>query len=104
MKKNRPGVLLSVLCQPSDTAKLEEILFQETTTLGVRQTTVSRSKLARTKHTVQTAWGSIDGVLATLPSGEQRFSPEYESCRAVAEQHGVPLQSVYAAAQHAFGY
>ncbi|HEY2760297.1 MAG TPA: nickel pincer cofactor biosynthesis protein LarC [Pirellulales bacterium] len=104
MKKNRPGVLLSVLCQASDAAKLETILFQETTTLGVRRTTVSRSKLLRTKHTVQTAWGPIDGVLAALPHGQQRFSPEYESCRAAAEQHHVSLQSVFTAAQNAFSH
>jgi pyridinium-3,5-bisthiocarboxylic acid mononucleotide nickel chelatase len=104
MKKNRPGVMLSVLCQPSDAAKLETILFQETTTLGVRQTTVIRSKLARTKQTVITAWGPIDGVLAILPNGQQRFSPEYESCRAAAEQHHVPLQNVFNAAHAAFGH
>ena len=102
MKKNRPGILLSVLCRPSEAAKLETILFQETTTFGVRHTTVSRNKLARTKHTVQTAWGPIDGVLATLPNGQQCFSPEYESCRAIAERHSLSLRAVFEAAIRAY--
>ncbi len=102
MKKNRPGVLLSVLCPLGDAVKLEAIIFRETTTLGVRRMAVSRRKLARKPHQVNTPWGPIDGVLATLPMGKQRFSPEYESCRAVAAKHGVALRSVYEAAQRGF--
>ena len=73
MKKYRPGVLLSVLCRPADSAALEAIIFRETTTLGVRRSTVSRSKLPRIAHQVQTRWGAIDGVLATLLGGERRL-------------------------------
>ncbi len=93
MKKNRPGILMSVLCQPADADRLESILFCETTTLGVRRTSVTRSKLPREPYSVNTPWGLIDGVLATLPDGQPRFSPEYESCRQVAEQQRVPLRS-----------
>ncbi|HEY2826350.1 MAG TPA: nickel pincer cofactor biosynthesis protein LarC [Pirellulales bacterium] len=102
MKKNRPGVLLSVLCQLSDAERMEGIVFRETTTLGVRRTTVSRRKLARKAHQVNTPWGAIEGVLATLPNGQLRFSPEYESCRAVAAKHQVALHCVFEAAQRAF--
>lgn len=102
MKKNRPGVLLSVLCRPDDAAKLETIVFRETTTLGVRRTAVTRDKLQRTPHQAQTEWGVIEGVLATLSDGKQRFSPEYESCRLVAEQHQLPLVTIYQAAQRVF--
>lgn len=102
MKKNRPGVLLSVLCETADAARMEGIIFRETTTLGVRRMAVGRRKLARKSHQVSTPWGMIDGVLATLPDGQQRFSPEYESCRAVAVKNQVALREVYEAALRAF--
>ncbi len=98
MKKNRPGVLLTVLCPPSDAERLEAIIFRETPTLGVRRMTVSRRKLARKTHEVNTPWGPIKGVVATLPNGEDRFSPEYESCRAAAMKSSVALRNVYEAA------
>ncbi|HZZ29961.1 MAG TPA: nickel pincer cofactor biosynthesis protein LarC [Pirellulales bacterium] len=102
MKKNRPGVLLSVLCSPADSEWLEAIVFRETTTLGIRRVSVNRRKLARRRHQVTTPFGPIDGLLATLPGGELRFSPEYESCRQVAQQHGVALRSVFEAAVRGF--
>jgi pyridinium-3,5-bisthiocarboxylic acid mononucleotide nickel chelatase len=98
MKKNRPGVLLSVLCPVDNAAQMEAIIFRETTTLGVRRMAVSRRKLARKAHQVSTPWGPIDGVLATLPDGNVRFSPEYESCRAAAAKNNVALREVYEAA------
>jgi uncharacterized protein (TIGR00299 family) protein len=103
MKKNRPGVTLSVLCQAEAVPAIETILFRETTTLGVRRWQVERRKLKREKHTVDTTWGKVEGMLATLDDGSQRFSPEYESCRAVASEHGVSLKEVYDAAQRAHG-
>lgn len=102
MKKNRPGVLLSVLCQPTDAAKMEEILFQETTTLGIRRTTVTRRVLKREPHTVETPWGPIAGKIGWLSAGVPRFAPEYESCRQAAEKHGRPIHEIYEAAQKAF--
>jgi uncharacterized protein (TIGR00299 family) protein len=102
MKKNRPGVLLSVLCSIADAAKMEEILFQETTTLGIRRTTVARRVLRREPHTVETLWGPIAGKIGWLSAGVPRFAPEYESCREVAEKHGRPLREIYEAAQQAF--
>ena len=102
MKKNRPGVTLSVLCDASQLEVLEGILFRETSTLGVRRWTASRRKLDRQTHTVATAWGDVAGIVATLPDGSQRFAPEYEACREVAAQHDVPLRDVYVAAQRAY--
>jgi len=101
MKKNRPGVMLSALCEPAVAAALEAILFAETTTLGVRRLQVERHKLSRETKTVATEFGSIDGVLARLEDGSTRFSPEYESCRMAAERHRVALRQVYEAAQRA---
>ncbi|MEX0977900.1 MAG: nickel pincer cofactor biosynthesis protein LarC [Pirellulales bacterium] len=102
MKKNRPGVTLSVLCDANRVAAIEEILFRETTTLGVRRWKVERRKLKREKHTVETPWGKVDGMLAWLDAHTARFSPEYESCRTIAEQHKLPLKTVYEAAQQAY--
>jgi hypothetical protein len=101
MKKNRPGVTLSVLCQPSQCDALEAILFRETTTLGVRRQPVWRHTLRRETRRVETAWGPIEGMLAWL-NGEPHFSPEFESCRRLAEQHGLALKAVYEAARQAF--
>jgi len=102
MKKNRPGVMLSVLCQASHLEKIEKILFRETTTLGVRRWPVSRHKLERKPHTVETQFGPIEGKLGWIAGQPPSFSPEFESCNKVASEHGVPLKSVYEAAQKAF--
>jgi uncharacterized protein (TIGR00299 family) protein len=102
MKKNRPAVKLSVLCRPADAAALEEILFTETTTLGVRRTTAARHVLRREPHTVATPWGPIDGKIGWLSDGRPRFAPEYESCRRLAETRQVPLWEVYEAARRVF--
>jgi pyridinium-3,5-bisthiocarboxylic acid mononucleotide nickel chelatase len=102
MKKNRPAVKVTVLCQPGDATAMEDILFSETGTLGVRRWTASRQVLRRQPHTVTTPWGPIEGKIAWLRSGLPRFSPEFESCRRVAAAHHLPLQDVYETAQKAF--
>jgi uncharacterized protein (TIGR00299 family) protein len=102
MKKNRPGIVLSVLCSPSDADRMETILFRETTTLGVRRTQASRHKLLRKPHSVTTPWGPVEGKLGWLPNQPPTFSPEFESCRQIAQQHDVPLKEVYEAAQKSF--
>ncbi len=102
MKKGRPGVLVSVQSRPGTADQLESILFAETPTLGVRRSTVTRTILAREPHKVQTQWGAIDGKVAFLPDGSQRFTPEYESAREIADKHAVPLSQVTITAQEAF--
>ena len=102
MKKNRPAVVLSAICRPADIQRLEEILFRETTTLGIRRWSVSRHILDRKTHQVPTAWGMIDGKLAIAPGGAARFSPEYEACRRVALEHNLPLGEVYDAVKRGF--
>jgi pyridinium-3,5-bisthiocarboxylic acid mononucleotide nickel chelatase len=102
MKKNRPGVTLTVLCRPADAAAVEDILFRETTTLGVRRWTAARTVLRRQPHSVDTPWGPIEGKVGWLRDGPPRFAPEFESCRRVAEEQRVPLREVYEAAQKAF--
>jgi uncharacterized protein (TIGR00299 family) protein len=102
MKKNRPGVKLSVLCRGDQVAAAEAIVFRETGTLGIRRWTAARHILPRETRKVQTAWGPIEGKLSRLADGVVHFAPEYESCRRIADEHGVPLHEVYAAADRAF--
>ncbi len=102
MKKNRPAVVVSVLCRGEELAKIEQTLFRETTTLGVRRWPVSRSRLERRPYRVETPWGPVDGVLGLLPGQPPRFSPEFESCRTLAYAQRTPLRSIYEAALKAF--
>lgn len=102
MKKNRPGVMLSVLCAPEKIEKIERILFRETGTLGVRRWPVCRHKLERRQHAVSTEWGEIEGKLGWIAGQPPSFSPEFEACQRVANEKGVPLKAVFDAAQKAF--
>lgn len=95
MKKNRPGVLLQLLCNRKDIDKMKGILLKETTTLGVRYfpLTVDRSK--RIFRKVQTEWGPVT-VKQGIYDGEVfQSSPEYEECKRIALRHNVPLKNVY---------
>ena len=102
MKKNRPGILLSVICRTADADRLEEILFRETSTLGVRRAEMARRTLPRQPHSVTTTWGPVDGVLAWVDDATPRFSPEFESCRRLAEEKNLPLVEIYEAARQAY--
>ena len=102
MKKNRPGVTLTALCHSDSVAEAERIMFEQTTTLGIRKWTVQRHILQRQQHTVETTWGPLLGKLATLPSGDQRFSPEYESACEISVREHISLQRVFAAAATAY--
>jgi uncharacterized protein (TIGR00299 family) protein len=102
MKKDRPGVLLSVQCRPADAERLAQIVFRETTTLGLRRSTLQRLTLPRRTVTVATTWGEVAGIAADLPDGTVRFSPEYTSCSQIADENQVPLAEVDAAARRAF--
>jgi pyridinium-3,5-bisthiocarboxylic acid mononucleotide nickel chelatase len=107
MKKNRPGILLTVLCQREDATKLTELIFQETTTLGVREREEKRRILARKWILVGTRWGNIRLKVASMNGTITNYAPEYEDCRKIAAAHRVPLKSVmqeavqeYLSAQH----
>ncbi len=101
MKKNRPAILLRVLCRPEETNALTGILFAETSTLGVRQQMVQRHCLARSVHTVETAYGAVRLKVAYWDEGRTRAAPEYEDCRRLAESTGAPLHEIYRAAERA---
>jgi uncharacterized protein (TIGR00299 family) protein len=100
MKKNRPGVLLTMLCRPEYGDGLMRILFEETTTLGARRNLVERVSLPRRIETVNTPFGPIRVKVAEWDGGT-RLMPEYEDCRMAAEAHHVPLTEVMAAAREA---
>jgi len=102
MKKNRPAVTLTVLSPPPLIEKLERIIFRETGSLGIRRWPASRHKLPRQPWVVQTPWGPVQGTVAEMEDGYRSFSPEYDSCRQLAEQNQLPLRTVYEAAQAAF--
>jgi pyridinium-3,5-bisthiocarboxylic acid mononucleotide nickel chelatase len=98
MKKNRPGTLVTVLCKPKDEASFQDLLFAETTTLGLRSYTAERRVLARKWETVQTAFGEVRIKVASLNGHIRQASPEFEDCRKLAEAKNVPLQKVMEAA------
>lgn len=101
MKKSRPGVLLSVLCNESDRVAIEAEIFRQTGTLGIRRSGVERTKLERKSVEVDTPWGKITGKVGWNDS-VRVFSPEFEECAHIAREHSVPLRDVYAAASRAF--
>ena len=91
MKKNRPGTLLRVIVEEKGADALSEVILRESTTLGVRSYPVSRKKLPREMREVETRYGRV----RVKVSGELRFQPEYEDCKRIALEKGVPIQEVY---------
>ena len=98
MKKNRPGVQLSVLCAEGDADKFSEMILRESSAFGVRRTLTERRKLQRETKTVSTPHGEVTVKLGLLNGEIVQVAPEYESCRAIAAQADVPLKAVYDAA------
>ncbi len=101
MKKNRPAWLLSVIAEEKDIAKLEEIIFRETTTIGIRRQKVERTVLPRRKEKVETAFGTLEVKVCGYEGGEKVY-PEYESAAEIARKQGIPLEEVYAMARNSF--
>ncbi len=102
MKKNRPGMLLSVLCRPEDGERIARLLFAETTTLGIRMREERRQVLARRSIEVETPWGKVRMKLAKLNGTVANFAPEYEDCRRIAAEQGIPLKQVMQEAGRAY--
>jgi uncharacterized protein (TIGR00299 family) protein len=102
MKKSRPGMLLTVLARSSDADRLARLIFAETTTLGVRMREERRQALHRQWTGVQTRWGEVRVKVASLNGTTSNFAPEYEDCRRIAGEHGVPLKAVMQEAIQAY--
>ncbi|HLM57361.1 MAG TPA: nickel pincer cofactor biosynthesis protein LarC [Pyrinomonadaceae bacterium] len=102
MKKNRPGVLVSILCRPAEREGVMELLFTETTTIGARSYEVERRALERESVKVETEYGAISVKVSRLRGGVTTCTPEYEECREAAARAGVALRAVEEAARAAF--
>ncbi len=95
MKKNRPGVMLSVLCSADREDAITAVLLRETSTLGVRVSTISRHEAERETFEFASSLGPATVKVKRLPGEPPRVAPEYEACRRLAEARGLPLAEVY---------
>jgi uncharacterized protein (TIGR00299 family) protein len=102
MKKARPGTLVTVLCPPAGREALEELLFRETTTLGVRRQEWARTVLAREWVSVETAYGTVRVKVGRRGTEVYNAQPEFEDCQRAAEARHVPVKEVWAAALAAY--
>lgn len=97
MKKNRPAVKLSVLCDKRDIEKTERLIFEETSTIGIRRYSVERTTLRREVKEVSTIYGTVR-VKVSYIGDSKKLAPEYDDCKKLALQKGVPFREVYRAA------
>lgn len=95
MKKNRPGTLLQLLCQSNQKFEMMDIIFKETTTLGVRYYPLSVKRLGRQFKKVETPWGPVSVKEGLLKGKIVQQAPEYSDCKALADKHGIPLKLVF---------
>jgi len=102
MKKNRPGQLVTLLCEAAAVDRLTDLIFRETTTIGVRSYTARRRTLQRESIPVETPLGRIRMKVSRLNGHVLNVAPEYEDCQRVAAEHGVPLKQVLAEAAFQF--
>ena len=100
MKKGRPGVVLSVLADPDRTQSFTDLIFRETTTLGIRIRRVERQTISRRREVVETAFGPVAVKVASY-GGRTRLAPEFEDCARIASEQDVPILEVYRAASNA---
>jgi uncharacterized protein (DUF111 family) len=103
MKKNRPGTLVTILAPPASRSAVAEVLFRESTTIGVRYQEMARMCLDRATETVATPYGDIRFKVARRDGRELNASPEFDDCARAAAEHGVPVKDVQAAAVQARG-
>ena len=95
MKKNRPGFNLTVLAAPPDRIALGELMLSETSTIGIRESLARRRTLDRTWKRVRTRYGTVRVKTAGAAGSRSNFAPEYEDCRRLAREHGVPFKRVW---------
>lgn len=95
MKKNRPAYQLNVICDKGSVDKMENIIFRETTTIGIRRVEMERTVLERTEMNIRTSLGEAAVKLCTLPDGEKRYYPEYASVKRLAKKNGISYQEAF---------
>lgn len=98
MKKNRPAYKIEVLCNNADVQAMENILFQQTTTIGIRRMAMERTTLPRTFDSVETPWGKVRVKMVTLPDGTVRSYPEFDAVSQICHSTGAAYGDIYAAA------
>jgi hypothetical protein len=98
MKKNRPGVLLSLMCPEADADKFTELILRETSAFGVRRYVSERRKLQREFKSINTPYGQVSIKIGKLDGQIIQAAPEYESCKRLSDQTGVPIKKIYEAA------
>ena len=103
MKKNRPGIIVSVICEAADRMKFTELVFRHTTTLGVKVFPLEKAILEQRFDTVATPFGSVRVKQAFMGGKVLRSKPEFEDCKALARRHGIPLAEIYAAVNKVAG-
>ncbi len=94
MKKGRPGHLFTIVCNETDEQKILNIIFSESTTIGVRKTKAARTKLKRKSYKVDTSYGKVQVKEIILPDGKNRIFPEYEECKRIAKETKKPLKEI----------
>jgi uncharacterized protein (DUF111 family) len=99
MKKGRPGILLSALVERAKIERLLEVMFRETTTLGVRIQPIERKKLPRTSKQMKTSFGTIS-VKMIVREGKECMRVEFEECKRIAVEKNIPLATVYHMLEH----
>lgn len=102
MKKNRPGTLMTVVCRPDDRRTLADLVFRETTTIGVRYHEMDRECLDRETVPVTTPWGEVRVKVARRGADVLNAQPEFDDVARLAVDHGVPIKDVHAQAQKAW--
>ena len=93
MKRNRPGIILTVLAQPEHAGMLTQLLFRETTTLGVRSQPINRTTLSRSMQTIRLPQGRVR-VKIVHAGKTVKYRPEFQDCQAIANKTGTPVQEV----------
>lgn len=101
MKKSRPGTLISIIVDDVHLSKVERIIFEQSTTFGIRKYKATRKKLYRKFVDVKTEYGMIRVKVGMLNGCIKNISPEHEDCRKIADERGLPLKLVYNAAMNA---
>jgi hypothetical protein len=101
MKKQRPGTLITVLCEPATRDRMLDLLFQETTTFGIREYLTGRTVLQRSFETAQTPYGPVRIKVGSWKGEQVTRSPEFDECIRLAAENNVPVRTVFEAAQRA---
>ena len=101
MKKSRPGTLVSIIVDDVNLSKVERIMFEQSTTFGIRKYRASRKKLHRKQIDIETEYGMIKVKIGMLNGSIKNITPEHESCRKIAEERGIPLKQIYNTAMNA---